>query len=121
MNAMKENKITMKKENLSSIGSIAAALLAASCCIGPVIFILFGTSVGFLSNLMVLDPLRPYMLGAAFVMLGYSFWKLYLKKVDCNCEADFRTRRIARMIFWTAAVSLIISVSYLKVVTWVTG
>lgn len=108
----------VKKENLSSFGSIAAALLAASCCIGPVIFILFGTSVGFLSKLVVLDPYRPYMLGAASLMLGYSFWKLYLKKVDCNCEADFRTRRIARVIFWTAAVSLIISASYIKVVTW---
>lgn len=121
MNIMKENKMALRKENLSSFGSIAAALLAASCCIGPVIFILFGTSVGFLSKLMVLDPYRPYMLGAAFLMLGYSFWKLYLKKIDCNCEADFRTRRIARMIFWTAAVALIISVSYLKVVTWFAG
>jgi hypothetical protein len=54
-------------------------------------------------------------------MLGYSFWKLYLKNVDCNCDADFRTRRIARMIFWTAAVALVISASYLKVVTWFTG
>jgi mercuric ion transport protein len=121
MNTMKENKTTLRKENLSSFGSIAGALLAASCCIGPVIFIIFGTSVGFLSKLMVLDPYRPYMLGAAFLMLGYSFWKLYLKNVDCNCEADFRTRRIARMIFWTAAVALIISASYLKVVTWFTG
>jgi mercuric ion transport protein len=121
MNALKENAIALKKENLSSFGSIATALLAASCCIGPVIFIIFGTSVGFLSKLTVLDPYRPYMLGAAFLMLGYSFWKLYMKKVDCNCEADFRTRRIARMIFWTAAVALIISASYLKVVTWFTG
>ncbi len=121
MNAMIENKLALGKENLSSFGSVAASLLAASCCIGPVIFIVFGTSVGFLSKLMVLDPLRPYMLGAAFLMLGYSFWKLYLKKVDCNCEADFRTRRIARMIFWTATVALVVSVSYLKVVTWLAG
>lgn len=121
MNLPRENKVILRKENLSSFGSIAAALLAASCCIGPVVFILFGTSVGFLSNLMVLDPLRPYMLGAAFVMLGYSFWKLYLKKVDCDCEADVRTRRIARVIFWTAAVAMIISASYVHVVGWLVG
>jgi mercuric ion transport protein len=111
----------LRKENISSTGSIVGALLAASCCIGPVIFILFGTSVGFMSNLMVLDPYRPYMLGAAFLMLGYSFWKLYVRQVDCNCEADIRTRRVARIIFWTAATALIISASYLKVVNLFAG
>ncbi|GBE15858.1 MAG TPA: hypothetical protein ENH32_00550 [Proteobacteria bacterium] len=121
MNTVNENRVVLRKENLSSFGSIVAALLAASCCIGPVIFIIFGTSVGFLSKFAALSPFRPYMLGAAFLMLGYSFWKLYLKKADCSCEADFRTRRIARMIFWTAAVAMIISVSYLKVVAWFAG
>ena len=113
--------MAVNKGNLSSFGTIGASLLAASCCIGPVIFIIFGTSVGFFSKFAVFSPYRPYLLGAAFIMLGYSFWKLYLKKADCNCEADFRTRRIARAIFWTAAVALIISVSYLKVVTWLAG
>lgn len=113
--------MAVKKENLSSLGSITAALLAASCCIGPLIFIIFGTSVGFLSRLTVLSPYRPYMLGAAFIMLGYSFWNLYIKKADCSCKADIRSRRIARAIFWAAAAALIISASYLKVVTWLAG
>ncbi len=113
--------MAVKGGNLSSFGTIGVSLLAASCCIGPVIFIIFGTSVGFFSKFAILSPYRPYLLGAAFIMLGYSFWKLYLKKEDCKCEADLRTRRIARAIFWTAAVALIISASYLKVVTWLAG
>jgi len=121
MNAMKEKKLAPRKENMSSFGTIAASLLAASCCLGPVIFIIFGTSVGFFSKFAVFSPYRPYLLGAAFIMLGYSFWNLYLKKADCSCEVDFRARRIARMIFWTATVALLVSVSYLKVVTWLAG
>ncbi|MFV1957654.1 MAG: mercuric transporter MerT family protein [bacterium] len=113
--------MAVKRGTLSSLGTIAASLLAASCCIGPVIFIIFGTSVGFLSKFAIFSPFRPYLLGAALLMLGYSFWKLYLKKVDCNCEADFRSRRIARGIFWAAASALIISASYLKIVTWFAG
>lgn len=41
----------MKKETMASIGAMAAALLAATCCIGPVLFVLFGASFAFLGKL----------------------------------------------------------------------
>ena len=109
----------MKKENVSSLGTVVAALLAASCCIGPAIFAVFGTSIGFLGKLTALDPLRPYLLAAAFAMFGYSFWKLYLRKsVPCDCEADRRSRRIARGIFWTGFAALVFAVLFPKITVW---
>ncbi len=113
----------MKKENISSAGTIVTSLLASSCCIGPVIFVLFGTSAGFLSKLTFLDPLRPYLLGAAFVMLSYSFWKLYLRKktIACACEADERSRKVARGIFWAGFGALVFAVSFQKAVLWIFG
>ncbi len=109
------------KTNLSSIGTILTSLFAAACCIGPVIFVVFGTSVGFLGKLTFLAPIQPYLLGMAFVMLGYSFWRLYLKKFDCECKADFRARRIARGIFWVGFTSLVFASSFQKVVLWLYG
>ncbi len=111
----------MKKESISGLGTILASLLAASSCIGPVIFIVFGASAGFLGKLSFLMPLKPYLLGAAFLMLGYSFWKLYLKKPDCACVEDPRAQRIARGIFWAAVVTLVFAVSFQKVVIWIYG
>lgn len=112
----------MKKENVSSLGTIVTALLAASCCIGPVVFAVFGTSIGFLGKLAILDPIRPYLLAAACGMFGYSFWKLYLKKsIPCDCEADRRSRRIARGIFWTGFTALIFAVLFPKVAVWMLG
>jgi mercuric ion transport protein len=112
----------MKKENISSAGTIVTSLLAASCCVGPAVFAIFGTSVGFLGKLTILDPVRPYLLTAAFVMFGYSFWKLYLKKtIPCACEADMRARRIARGIFWTGFAALIFAVSFPKIMVWLLG
>ncbi len=114
----------MKKESISSFGTILASLLAASSCIGPVLFIVFGTSVGFLGKLSFMMPLKPYLLAAAFLMLGYSFRKLYLKKTDCTdsaCVEDPRARKIARGIFWIAFVTLVFAASFQKIIVWVYG
>ncbi|MDA8079046.1 MAG: mercuric transporter MerT family protein [Nitrospiraceae bacterium] len=111
----------MKKENISSIGTVIASLLATSCCIGPAIFVIFGTSIGFLSKLAFLTALRPYLLGGAFLMLSYSFWKLYLKKPHCACAEDIRTRKIARVIFWIGFAGLVFASSFQKVIVWIYG
>ena len=109
----------MKKENVSSMGTAIASLLATSCCIGPAIFVVFGTSVGFLGWFSFLEPLRPYLLGAAFIMLGFSFWKLYLKKADCTCEEDIRARKIARGILWIGVVLLVFAISFQTILLWI--
>jgi mercuric ion transport protein len=111
----------LNKANISSIGTILTSLIATSCCIGPAIFIIFGTSVGFISKLSFLMPIQPYLLGVAFVMLGYSFWKLYINKSDCTCEADIGVRKIARGIFWIGFIALVFAASFQKVVLWIYG
>jgi mercuric ion transport protein len=111
----------MKKENVSSLGTVLASLLATSCCIGPAIFVISGASIGVLSKLSFLTVLRPYLLSAAFLMLGYSFWKLYLRKPDCPCPEDLRPRRIARVIFWIGFVSLVFAASFQKIIAWIYG
>ena len=109
----------MKKENISTFGTIALSFLATSCCIGPAIFVVFGSSVGFLGMFSFLAPLQPYFLGAASLMLSYSFWKLYLKKPDCDCTEDVRARKIARVIFWVGVIAVVFAASFQKVVLWI--
>jgi len=111
----------MAKGKIAGFGSIVASFLAASCCIGPALFVLFGTSVGFLGKLSVLNKYRPYLLAAAFLMLGYSFWNLYIKKPDCTCAEDFRNRRIARFIFWIGLGSFLFALSFQKLILWIYG
>ncbi len=111
----------MKTENISSIGTVVTAFLAASCCIGPAIFVVFGASVGFLGKLSFFETYRLYLLGAGFLMLGFSFWKLFIKKTDCNCEADIRSRKIARGIWWIGFGSLVLAVSFQKLILWFYG
>lgn len=104
----------MRKENIAGAGTIIAALLATSCCIGPAVFIISGVSVGFLGTLSFLDAYSPYFLGVAVLLLGYSFYRLYLRPVKCACEEDFRARRISRVIFWIGTASLIFALTFQK-------
>lgn len=108
----------MKKETMTSVGAMAAALLAATCCIGPVLFVLFGASFAFLGKLSFMESFRPYFLGLAGMMVGYSFWKLYLKKPDCACPADVRIRRISRLIFWVGLVAVLLAFFSKTIILW---
>ena len=111
----------MKSENISNVGTVVASFLAASCCIGPAIFIVFGASVGFLGKLTFFETYRPYLLSAGFLMLGFSFWKLFIKKRNCTCEEDIRSRKIARGIWWFGFGSLIFAASFQTMALWLYG
>lgn len=111
----------MAKAKYTGLMSIITSFLAASCCIGPAIFVLFGTSVGFLGKLAFLNKYRPYLLSVAFLMLGYSFWSLYIKKPDCTCAEDIRNRKIARVIFWIGLGSFLFALSFQRIILWLYG
>lgn len=112
---------SINRENISSTGSLVASILAAICCIGPAIALLTGTSMGILGSLMVLDPFRPWLLAAGSVMLGYSFFKLYIRKSSCACDADVRARKASRILFWSAAFLFLVALTYQTVLIWIYG
>lgn len=111
----------MNKANISSLGTIAAALLAKLCCIGPAVFIVSGTSLGFMGGLSFLSPYKNYLLGAAVIMLGYSFRRIYLKKTDCACRENIRSRKIERGIFWLGVAALVFTATFSKILLWIYG
>ncbi|NOX32417.1 MAG: hypothetical protein GXP56_01580 [Deltaproteobacteria bacterium] len=108
----------MKKENISSTLAVIVSFLAASCCIGPAIFIVFGVSAGFMGNFGFLEIYKSYFLGAGFLMLSFSFWKLYIKKKTCDCIEDIRMQKISKGIFWTGVILFVFALSFQKILIW---
>ncbi len=41
----------MRKEVISSLGSLVPAFLVSTCCLGPTLYVLFGVSVGGVEHL----------------------------------------------------------------------
>ena len=111
------------REAVGSFVGAVASFLAASCCVGPTLFVVFGVSAGSFSFLSVLEPYRWYFLGVAYIAVGYSLYKLYLRNwvrerllkkpaVECACEEPSWTQRLSKGVTWVALVVLIFATFY---------
>ncbi len=91
-------------------GAIAAAVVASSCCILPLVFGAAGISTVALAG--AFESARPYMLGVTIVLLGLGFYYNYFRKPACEpgdaCEAPRPgLRRINRTMLWLATVAVV--------------
>lgn len=79
----KNQQINHRRSNLPILGSLASAILASLCCLGPVVLAILGAgSAGFFS---IFEGARPYLIGVTAVFLGLAFFLTYRKrKVKCE-------------------------------------
>lgn len=61
-----------------------AALLASTCCLGPLVLVALGFSGAWIGNLTVLEPYRPIFLGAAFVAMFFAYRRIFRPAQDCK-------------------------------------
>lgn len=98
------------KERLATGGAVAAAAAASLCCIGPLVFVALG--LGAFGASAVFESLRPYLLGAAVLLLAFGFYRAYFWRTVAACAPDeaCATRpagRATRAALWVAAFSVI--------------
>ena len=107
-----------KKEDRSFysliIGSIVSAILASTCCLAPLLFLLFGVSVGSLSFLKVFAPYHNYFSLFAIITILY-LWYDYLKKKRLVCDTPLCKNYRLYLILGTVFVSILTTYPY-----WVT-
>ncbi len=102
----------------AAAGGIVTALLAASCCIGPLLFLLFGiTGLGFLASIAWF---RPYLLGITAALCFVSYRYAYGKGADCadNGRCGLRTMRIKKVLFWVLIAFALFGVGFPYVAQW---
>jgi membrane protein implicated in regulation of membrane protease activity len=99
----------MKKTLIYS--SIATAFLASSCCIGPLLFLLFGISVSSLGFLEVFAPYKWLFSTISVLILTY-LWFDYLKQTKLTCEAKICKKYKRYLLVGTLFVAVFISYPY---------
>lgn len=100
---------------LLSLGGIAAALGAASCCVIPFTLFTAGVSGAWIGNLTALEPYQPIfaVVSLGFIGLGASQLR---RKAALACASGYcgtpRADRVARIGLSSAAVLVVVAVSF---------
>jgi len=103
----------MRKELVSSLGSLVPSFLLSTCCLGPTLYVFFGVSVGGLGVFAPLEPYRPFFMLAAVGPLGYAFYHLYIRPPQFDCVENGRSAlKTSRFFFWAASFVLVIAALY---------
>ena len=104
-----------KKKSLAAAGGIIGAVLASTCCIGPLLLLTLGVSGAWIGNLTALEPYQPYFIAATAVFLATGFWQVYIKpKKACKAGsycASPASDRVVKTALWVATVLVILALT----------
>jgi mercuric ion transport protein len=103
----------MQKTTFSTIGSLATAVVASLCCIGPAVVALIGAgSIGAFSTF---ETYRPYFIGLTAILLGVAFYMTYRKREvkcedgSCKIQGAGKWNKIG---VWTATIIAALAIGY---------
>lgn len=92
-----------------------AAILASTCCLGPLVLVALGFSGAWIGNLTLLEPYRPLFIGAALVALFFAWRRIYRPAGECvpgEICAMPQVRTTYKLIFWIVAVLVLIALLF---------
>lgn len=99
----------MKEEKLAVGGAVVAAITASLCCVGPVLFAVFG--LGAFGAASLFEAARPYLLAGAVLLLAFGFyWAYFRKQLACAPGESCATKpvkRVGRAGLWIASVAVL--------------
>jgi len=96
-----------------------AALLASTCCLGPLVLITLGFSGAWIGNLTVLEPYRPLFIGVALVALFLAWRRIFRPAQTCQPGAVCampQVRATYKLIFWVVAALVLVALGFPYVV-----
>lgn len=92
-----------------------AALLASTCCLGPLILVALGLSGAWIANLTLLERYRPYFIAGALVALFFAGRRIFRPARSCQpgevCAVP-RTRRIYKLVFGIVSALVLVALVY---------
>jgi mercuric ion transport protein len=96
-----------------------AAILASTCCLGPLVLVMLGLSGAWIGNLTRLEPYRPFFIAGALAALFIAGRRIFRQPQKCNpgevCAVT-RTRRLYKLLFVAVSVLVLIALVFPYVV-----
>lgn len=106
-------------EPKNSRGALAAgglaAILASTCCLGPLVLVALGFSGAWIGNLTLLEPYRPIFIGAALVALFFAGRRILRPAHACKpgeaCAVP-EVRAAYKLVFWIVVALVAVAIAY---------
>lgn len=98
-----------------------AAILASTCCVGPLVLITVGVSGAWISNLTLLEPYQPIFVGAAVIALLLAWQRIWRPAAVClpgEVCAIPQVNRAYKKLFWVVAALVIVALGFPLVAPW---
>ncbi|GLZ89351.1 mercuric transporter [Metapseudomonas resinovorans] len=92
-----------------------AAILASTCCLGPLVLIALGVSGAWIGNLTVLEPYRPLFIGAALVALFFAYRRIFRPAPVCKPGEVCATPKVSttyKLLFWLVAALVLVALGF---------
>jgi len=106
---------TKRAESSVLIAGGLAAVLASTCCLGPLILVAFGFSGAWIGDLAALEPYRPWFIAAALSALLFAGWRIIRRADSCQsgdtCALP-TTCRSYKVLFGVVAVLVVIALAF---------
>jgi mercuric ion transport protein len=96
------------------VGGVAA-LLASSCCLGPLLLIFLGFSGAWIGNLAKLEPYRPLFLALTLFALAFAGYQIFRNENSCDVQgacATPRTKRFQKTTFYLVIALAVIAFGF---------
>lgn len=106
-----------KKGSESSVLVVGglAAVLASTCCLGPLILVTLGFSGAWIGNLALLEPYRLWFIAAALVALFFAGRRIFRRAEACApgevCALP-NVRRAYKVLFGVVAALVVVAFAY---------
>ncbi len=96
------------------VGGVAA-ILASTCCLGPLVLVALGLSGAWIGNLTLLERYRPFFIASTLVALFFAGRRIFRPAKSCQLGevcARPRTRRIYKIVFGIVSVLVLVALVY---------
>ena len=98
-----------------------AAILASTCCLGPLLLLTLGFSGAWIANLSLLEPLRPLFIGVALVAMWAAGRHIWRPTVVCQpgevCAVP-AVRRSYKLLFIAIGALVVLGLVFPYVAHW---
>lgn len=96
-----------------------SAILATTCCLGPLVLVILGFSGAWIGNLTMLEPYRPFFIGAALLAMFFAWRRIFRPAQDCKpgevCAVP-QVQTTYKFIFWIVATLVLVAIGFPYVV-----